>query len=132
MDKRNFKSDDADPSVCFNSNVWRNFRYSAGLKSNHSGAITESVSTMYPINIPVPSNMGSNTLARFYAENKHSLFKSEKAYELISSRIDKEASMMKYLRLRSEMRNPPVDCQGNIMPPRNFKKVKKDFVACYP
>jgi hypothetical protein len=122
MDKRNFKSENADRNICFNSNLWRNFRQSAGIPSTHKGTVSESISALYPVNIPVPSNMGSHTLAKYYEQNKKSFFKTEKSYQLASSKVDKEAAIMKYLRLKSEMRNPPLDYNGNILPPRNFKK----------
>ncbi len=123
MDKRNFKSETADPNITFNSNIWRNFRQSAGLAAtNQNRSVSESISTLYPINIPVPSNLGSNTLSRFYEQNKRNLFKSEKGYQQATSKINKEAAIMKYLRLKSEMRKPPLDHNGNILPPKNFKK----------
>jgi hypothetical protein len=43
-------------------------------------------------------------------------------YNIRLFKVDKEAAMMKYLRLKSEMRNPPLDHNGNILPPKNFKK----------
>ncbi len=124
MDKRNFKSENSDRNISFNSNLWRNFRQSAGIPSSSSqkGTVSESISTLYPVNIPVPSNMGPHTLVKYYEQNKKSLFKSEKSYQLASSKVDKEVAIMKYLRLKSEMRNPPLDYNGNILPPRNFKK----------
>lgn len=124
MDKRNFKSETADRNICFNSNLWRNFRQSAGIPSSSAqkGTVSESISALYPVNIPVPSNMGPHTLSKYYEQNKKSFFKTEKSYQLASSKLDKEAAIMKYLRLKSEMRNPPLDYNGNILPPRNFKK----------
>ena len=49
------------------------------------------------------------------------MFKTEKTYNLAVARSENEATIMKYLRLKSEMRNPPLDFNGNILPPKNFK-----------
>jgi hypothetical protein len=122
MDKANFKSVTADPSVTFDSNMWRNFRQASGISSNRKSTVSEAISEMYPINIPAPSQVGSNTLTSFYDQNRRSLFRSEKSFKSMSEKVDKEATIMKYLRLKSEMRNPPLDWNGNIIPPRNFVK----------
>ena len=49
------------------------------------------------------------------------MFKTEKTFNLAVARSENEATIMKYLRLKSEMRNPPLDFNGNILPPKNFK-----------
>jgi len=84
--------------------------------------VSEAISTLYPVLIPVPSQVGSNTLARYYEQNKKNIFKSDKTYYSAMDKVEREAAMMKYLRLRTEMRNPPLDFNGNILPPRNFKQ----------
>ena len=122
LDKANFKAPDGDSSIVFNSNIWRNFRNSAGLATSKKGTVSEAISSLYPVYIPVPSQVGANTLARYYEQNKRNIFKSDKTYQTAMSKVEKEASMMKYLRLKSEMRNPPLDWNGNILPPKNFKK----------
>ena len=122
LDKMNFKSLEGDNKITYNSNLWRNFRNSAGLLSNRKGTVSESISTLYPINIPSPSQIGPYTLAKYYQENKNSLFKSDKTYNVAVAKVENEATLMKYLRLKSEMRNPPLDWNGNILPPKNFKR----------
>lgn len=119
LDKANFKSYANDnTNICFQSNVWRNFKNSCGLKSaNANGTITESIASLYPMNIPVPSQLGSNTLAKYYRDNNVS---SVKTNENLIKKLDKEAALMKYLRLKSELRNPPVDMNGRIIPPANY------------
>ncbi len=107
--------------MCFNSNLWRNFRNASGLMTTRKGTVSEAVSTLYPINIPSPSQIGMNTLSSFYQENKRNMFKTDKTYKLAVARSENEATIMKYLRLKSEMRNPPLDYNGNILPPKNFK-----------
>ena len=89
--------------------------------TTRKGTVSEAVSTLYPINIPTPSQIGMNTLSNFYQENKRNMFKTDKTYKLAVARSENEATIMKYLRLKSEMRNPPLDFNGNILPPKNFK-----------
>ena len=123
LDKANFKSPDGDSNIVYNSNLWRNFRNSAGLaSSSRKDTVSEAISTLYPVFIPVPSQVGANTLARYYEQNKKNIFKSDKTFYTAVSKVEKEAAMMKYLRLKTEMRNPPLDYNGNILPPRNFKR----------
>lgn len=121
LDKASFKSEHSDAEVCFNSNLWRNFRNASGLMTTRKGTVSEAVSTLYPINIPSPSQIGMHTLSSYYQENKRNMFKTDKTYKLAVARSENEATIMKYLRLKSEMRNPPLDFNGNILPPKNFK-----------
>lgn len=123
LDKANFKSPTGDPNVIFTSNMFRNFRGSTGLQMNRKGTVSEAVASLYPVFIPPPSQVGSNTLARYYEQNKKNIFRSDKNYSLALAKVEKEAALMKFLRLKSEMRNPPIDMEsGNILPPKNFKK----------
>lgn len=121
MDKSIIKSENSNETLSFNSNIWRNYRSSAGLYEEKKSGVSESIASLYPINIPPPSRVGSNSLKRYYEQNKN-IFKSEEAFEHAMEKVDKEASLMKYLRLKSEMRNPPLDYDGNILPPKNFRK----------
>ncbi|CAF0887070.1 unnamed protein product [Brachionus calyciflorus] len=126
MDKGFVKSFNADETLSFNSNIWRNYRSSAGLYSERKSAVSESIASIYPINIPAPSQIGPNTLKRFYEQNKN-IFKSDEAFKKAVDKVEKEATLMKYLRLKSEVRNPPLDYNGNILPPKNFKKYPPIF-----
>ncbi|RNA00078.1 hypothetical protein BpHYR1_014864 [Brachionus plicatilis] len=121
MDKSLIKSINSNESLSFNSNIWRNYRSSAGLYEEKKSGVSESIASLYPVNIPPPSQIGSNSLKRYYEQNK-SIFKSEEAFKQAMDKVDKEATLMKYLRLKSEMRNPPLDYDGNILPPKNFRK----------
>ncbi len=122
LDKLNFKNEKADPDVVFNSNLWRNFRSSSGLiDTNKKNNVIETVSSLYPINIPSPSQVGANTLSNFYEQNRYNMFKDDKTYNLTVARVEHEATFMKFLRLKSELRNPPLDFDGNIIPPKNFQ-----------
>jgi len=77
---------------------------------------------LYPINIPPPSKVGTHTLSKYFDQHKKHLFRSHKAFELAVEKTERDDALMKYLKLKSEMRNPPLDTQGNILPPNNFKK----------
>jgi hypothetical protein len=120
--EKNNISKDKNPSVNYDSNIWRNFRLSCGLDSNRKQNVSESVSNLYPISVPPPSNVGKNTLAKYFSENKRMFFKTNKSYELAIQKTQNDDSLMRFLSLRSEVRNPPLDFKGNIKPPNNFKK----------
>lgn len=125
LDKANFKSQSSNENanICFQSNVWRNFKNSCGLKSvNTNSTITESIASLYPMNIPVPSQLGSNTLAKYYKDNN---LKAVKTNENLIKKLEKEAALMKYLRLKSELRNPPMDMNGRILPPANYNNYQQ-------
>lgn len=122
LDKMNFKIEQPDPEVTFSSNMWRNFRASSGLSEDKKTSVTDSVSSLYPITIPCPSQVGSNTLSNFFDQNRYNMFKTDKTFNLAVARVDNEATFMKFLRLKSELRNPPLDYDGSILPPKNFKK----------
>lgn len=121
MDKTIIKSINSSEGLSFNSNIWRNYRSSAGLYEENKNGLRESIACLYPLNIPPPSQIGPNTLQRYFEQNK-SLFRSEEGFKQAMEKVDKEATLMKYLRLKSEVRNPPLDFDGNILPPKNFKK----------
>lgn len=87
-----------------------------------SHVVTEAISTLYPLNIPMPSRLGSNTLSKYYEQNKRQLFANDKSFVVARERVEREDARMRFLRLKSEMRNPPLDWQGNIMPPSSYKK----------
>ena len=108
--------------MTYNSNLWRNFRSSSGLVAEtKKGNVTEAISDLYPMTIPSPSQIGLNTLSSFYEQNRFNMFKSDKSYNLALSRAENDATIMKFLRLKSELRNPPLDFDGSILPPKNFK-----------
>lgn len=122
LDKMNLKIEQPDPEVTFSSNMWRNFRATSGLTEEKKNSVTASVSSLYPITIPCPSQVGSNTLSNFFDQNRYNMFKTDKTFNLAVARVENEATFMKFLRLKSELRNPPLDYDGSILPPKNFKK----------
>lgn len=122
LDKINFKVDLANPGVTFNSNLWRNFRNSSGLiNSDNKDNVSEAVSNLYPINIPSASQVGTHTLSNFFDQNRYNMFKDDRTFNLTVARVENEATFMKFLRLKSELRNPPLDYDGSIIPPKNFR-----------
>lgn len=74
--------------------------------------INEAVATLYPINVPVPSRLGSNTLSRYYEQNRRDLFANDKNFAVARERVERDDARMRLLRLKSEMRNPPLDWNG--------------------
>lgn len=120
--KQNYRSEKNDPSVDFNSNIWRNFRSSCGFDTSKKGNVSESISLLYPVNIPPASKVGDYTLSSYFKQNKRKYFKKDKTFELALAKVERDDALGKFLRLKSDVRNPPIDVNGNILPPSNFKK----------
>lgn len=105
----------------YNSNVWRNFSSRVGYRVDSQGrSVSELVADMYPIKIPPHSEMSENTFVKFLSEVP--MIKDQKRRNLAISRSVRELKDFKELKLRSEMRVPPVTDRGDIIPPRGFKK----------
>lgn len=101
---------DESSSSLVNSNIWRNFKSSCGFMNNKKGNVSESIALLYPINIPSPSRLSSTyTLSDYFKENKKKLFKTDKTFNLLLKKYESENALMKYLKLKSEMRRPPLD-----------------------
>ncbi|KAI0235513.1 hypothetical protein LSAT2_013955 [Lamellibrachia satsuma] len=81
---------------------------------------------MYPLNIPAPSRQGKYTYANFLRETN--LVRDHALKRRILETTRNDVSEFKWLRLKSDLRHPPMDTKGNIQPPRNFKKYKTRFV----
>jgi hypothetical protein len=102
-------SDETSNSLV-NSNIWRNFKSSCGFSNNKKGNVSESIALLYPINIPSPSRLSSTyTLSDYFRENKKKLFKTDKTFNLLLKKYESENALMKYLKLKSDMRRPPLD-----------------------
>ncbi|XP_071809346.1 testis-expressed protein 52-like [Asterias amurensis] len=105
----------------YNSNVWRNFSSRAGYRVDSQGSsVPELVADMYPVKIPPHSEMKDNTFVKFLSEVP--MIKDQKRRDLAISRSVRELKDFKQLKLRSEMRVPPITDSGAIAPPRGFKK----------
>ncbi|XP_066224683.1 testis-expressed protein 52 [Saccopteryx leptura] len=70
--------------------------------------------------IPPPSCMGRNSLLTFIHSTP--IFLDESRKNQMISRTVKELRELEKLKLRSEVRAPPLDSNGNILPPKDFKK----------
>ena len=101
------------PDKQYNSNVWRNFRKSYGFHMNSDGQkVSEIIASMYPLNIPPPSRVGDYTYAKFLRETP--LIKTERRRQIAINRTAQDIEEFKRLRLRADMRNPPLDESGTI------------------
>ncbi|KAL5007902.1 hypothetical protein ScPMuIL_016708 [Solemya velum] len=118
------------PDSNYNSNIWRNFRRQYALKmSADDGNISDVIAAMYPLNVPCPSKVGEHSLRRYIQDT--SLFKSEKHKSIALHRARTDAHELNRMKALSEARNPPMDTDGNILPPENFKKYEHRFIP-YP
>ncbi|XP_033099198.1 testis-expressed protein 52-like [Anneissia japonica] len=109
-----------DPA--FDSNVWRNFRTNTKeiVKLDTSGKTVPSlIADMYPMKIPPHSSMGSNTLGKFLSEVP--IIENDRLRTMAVARSEKDMKEFKKLKLRSEMRVPPMDEYGYILPPNEFR-----------
>lgn len=115
------------PDEQYNSNVWRNFRKEYGFYVNTDGQeINEMIASMYPLNVPPPSKVGGYTYSKFLTETP--LIKEDKLRKLAIDRTHNDILDFKRLRLRSDMRAPPVDEDGHIVPPVSYKKYAPRFM----
>ena len=98
----------------YNSNVWRNFRKEYGFRSAaHAPRITETIAIMYPMSLPPPSHVGPYTYPQFLRDT--SAIKDSKIHKLVLEKSVKELEQFKRLRLLSDMRNPPLDKDGELL-----------------
>jgi hypothetical protein len=101
------------PDPNFNSNIWRNFRKEYGFQTTAEGRrIGDIIATMYPLNIPAPSKVGSHTFDKYLRETK--IFRNEKFQALAINRTKADVQDFKRLRIKSDARNPPLDEIGNL------------------
>uniref|UniRef100_A0A8C8S2Z3 Testis expressed 52 n=1 Tax=Pelusios castaneus TaxID=367368 RepID=A0A8C8S2Z3_9SAUR len=95
------------PDIPYDSNVWR--------------WITASRTYCMPQPpVPPPSEMDGNTYLKFIAQG--ALFFDQKHKERAVAQIEKELQACKQLKMRSECRAPPLNSQGNILPPKDFNR----------
>ncbi|KAJ8311147.1 hypothetical protein KUTeg_011300, partial [Tegillarca granosa] len=119
------------PDQNYNSNIWRNFRRHYGFSTKAEGRkISDVIASMYPLNIPKPSQIGEHTFEKYVRETK--LFNNEKYKILAMERTKTDIQEFKRLRSKSDARNPPLDEDGNILPPEHFKKYDHRFVPPPP
>ena len=109
----------------YNSNMWKNFkfvrpRHSANYgKQSSPEASRGLIAEIYPLTLPKPSSIGENTYHKFLQEtklpkNKHKIVGWQKQ--------GKEHFQSRILKVKSQCRAPPIDWEGNILPPTNYKR----------
>lgn len=142
LDTTNIESIDDE----YNSNMWKNFKFvrskaSAGSLERKSGTSTSReriilpvhkkpnvnkdphvrrmIADTYPLKIPKPSSIGQNTYDKFLNEAK---LREEKK-QIIGLQLSKNQGFQnRVLKIRSECRAPPINLEGEIVPPIEYKK----------
>ena len=99
------------PDRQYNSNVWRNFRKSYGFHTSAEGQkMSEMIASMYPLNIPAASRIGDYTYAKFLKETP--LIRDERRRQIAINRTARDLQEFRRLRLRADLRDPPIDESG--------------------
>uniref|UniRef100_G1T0J5 Testis expressed 52 n=2 Tax=Oryctolagus cuniculus TaxID=9986 RepID=G1T0J5_RABIT len=101
----------SQPDQPYNSNVWRWLTHSDAYRDPPAGPL-----------IPPPSWMGPHSFLTFISYTP--IFLDANRKNEVTFRTAKELKAAESLRLRSEARAPPLDAQGNILPPATYKKYK--------
>ncbi|XP_046337545.2 testis-expressed protein 52-like [Haliotis rufescens] len=116
------------PDSSYNSNVWRNFRRHYGFDTTAEGRkMSDVIAAMYPLNIPAPSKVGDNTFHKYIMESR--IFEDDKYKMMAIQRTKADVKEFKKLKIKTESRNPPLDEDGNILPPENYKRYVPRFFA---
>ncbi|XP_049977920.1 testis-expressed protein 52 isoform X1 [Alexandromys fortis] len=97
------------PDIPYDSNVWRWLTHSNGHR----------LPAAQPA-IPPPSWMGPHSFLTFISATP--IFTDVNRENQVILRAVRELKEVERLKLRSELRAPPLDAHGNILPPPNFKK----------
>lgn len=129
----------------YDSNMWKNFKFVRSNVSAGSLARTNSRSTskkselpravepkvdedkiikgmvadMYPLRIPKASTIGHNTYDKFLNEAK---LRDQKRKTIDHQFGRTQEYQGKVLRIKSECRAPPINLEGEIIPPDDFRK----------
>lgn len=110
----------------YNSNVWRNFSHGEGYKIATPGRrVKETIAAIYPVAIPSHSEMGDHTFTKFLSEVP--VIRDTKKRHLAIAHSMRELQDFQRLKLRSQMRVPPMDMDGNIAPPEGFVRHERRF-----
>ncbi|XP_043823555.1 testis-expressed protein 52 [Dromiciops gliroides] len=99
------------PDKPYDSNVWRWLTRTEA----HKCSLTK-------YSIPPPSWLGKNTLLHFI--DTRPIFTDSIRKDKVVTQAKKEIMEAGILKSRSEARVPPLDTQGNILPPKNFKRYR--------
>ncbi|XP_070804203.1 testis-expressed protein 52 [Pituophis catenifer annectens] len=98
------------PDVPFDSNTWR------WITAPRKPSMAEPP-------VPPPSLLDGNTYAKFI--EGEGLFVDLRQKKRVLSLTQKEVNKCEYLKFRSECRAPPLDAQGNIMPPKMLSRYRR-------
>ncbi|XP_071956087.1 testis-expressed protein 52-like [Antedon mediterranea] len=110
-----------DPA--FDSNVWRNFRTKDTKLEIPNKSVSTNIAEMYPLKIPPHSSMGTNTFAKYL--NEVHVIENDRLRAMTVAKSEKDMAEFKKLKLRSEMRVPPMDEYGIILPPTDFRSYER-------
>ncbi|XP_053112563.1 testis-expressed protein 52 [Hemicordylus capensis] len=97
------------PDKIFDSNTWR------WITAPRKDAMADPP-------VPPPSCLDGNTYVKFIEGD--ALFLDQRHRKRVMTRTQKELKRCEQLKLRSECRAPPLNKEGNIMPPERFKRYK--------
>ena len=122
----------------YNSNLWKNFRFvrsarnitrsgsaskdfvpTAAGKIDHDRAICNGVAENYPLKLPKPSRVGANSYEKFIDEATLTEEKRNRIRRQLNNSREPEKRVLK---VRSECRAPPIDWDGNVVPPAGFRR----------
>nr|XP_028599955.1 testis-expressed protein 52 [Podarcis muralis] len=98
------------PDKPFDSNIWR------WITAPRKGFMA-----VPPV--PPPSQLDGNTYIKLIEGD--ALFVDQRHKERVLTRTKNEMKRCDQLKLRSECRAPPLDVEGNIMPPKGFIRYKR-------
>lgn len=118
-----------DPN--YNSNIWHNFKNPLGLKlSANNCTISESIAIMYPLTLPTYSQMGKLSWEKFLEESSY--LKNCSWKSCILKRPPSNHKQLAQLKLLSELRDPPQNEKGNILPHKNYKIYPSKIIQPVP
>lgn len=110
--KQNLKAANKNhPKV--STGLWRNIRNEYGLaraKSSEDES-AEFVASLYPLSVPQPSQLRDNTYAKYLTETPE-IIKDDRKRQVVIGKVVTENKRMKELQMKSQMRNPPLDENG--------------------
>lgn len=130
----------------YNSNMWKNFKFvrpkdsadrERGRNSLQYPDGIYMIADIYPLSVPKPSRIGDHTYQKFLQEVKL----PPTTQKIVGwQKKGKQEIQSRTLQVQSECRAPPLDWEGNILPPAKYKRYPRmdtllspdQFVAFYP
>lgn len=115
------------PDESYNSNIWRNFKRNCGFHLDTKGRnISELIAAVYPLNIPKPSKVGDYKLTTFLRDVPD-IINDDKLRKVAIQRTTAYLDQLGSLKLRSQLRHPPINDKGNILPPEHYRRYPQVF-----